>query len=293
MRRRPRSHRQTFEAERETRFLAYIGREYPYVPPTPQHHATPDRDKIFVLADIHEPYSHSAVIRAALEHKDAGTLIIPGDVGDFYSKSRFRKTRYVSFKEELASVFRRIEWAATHFPEVRIMLGNHDNRPEKMILGKMDNGAVDLLMLTEHDLLARMASYFDNVRMVGTPIGVDGIVATHLYQHGDIVFTHGEVSLKQTTAVLERVSTYLHRWHRRLGIKPYRVIAQAHNHRAMKSIEDGEAWFALPCSMDPYSIGAEYIYGSRMIGNPPQVGYTIFYQHNGVTDINRSNFYVL
>jgi predicted phosphodiesterase len=293
MSRKPRSHRATFEVERETRFLNFMGLSYPYQPPTPRREAKPDPDKIFVLADIHEPYSDRRAIEAAEQHKDAKTLIIPGDIGDFYSKSRFRKTRYVSFKEELRAVFARLAWASANFTEVKVMLGNHDNRPEKMILGRMDNGAVDLLTLTEYDLLAHLASYFDNVKMVGTSVGVDGIRATHIYQHGDIVFTHAELSRAQSSAILERISIYLHRWSRRLNLKPYRVIAQAHNHRAMKSTEDGETWFVLPCAMDPYSIGAEYIYGSRMVGNPPQVGYSVFYQHNGVTDINRSNYFVL
>ena len=293
MSRRPRSNRERFDEEREARFFKFMGIGYPYSPPKPQRLDKTDPDKILVLSDIHEPYGDPSVLRAALDHKDARTLIIPGDIGDFYSKSRFRKTRYVSFKEELRSVFFRLEWASTHFHSVKVMLGNHDNRPEKLMIGKMDNGGVDLLLLTEQDLLKHLACHFDNIEVVGTPIGADGIVATHIYQHGDIIFTHGELSRAQSSAVLDRISTYLHKWQRRLGLKPYRVIAQGHNHRAMKSVEDGEAWFLLPCAMDSRSIGAEYIYGSRMVGTPPQVGYTLFYQHNGHTDINRSNFYIL
>jgi hypothetical protein len=56
---------------------------------------------------------------------------------------------------------------------------------------------------------------------------------------------------------------------------------------------DGEWWFMLPTASDPYSLGFEYAFSSRMIGDPPAVGYTVFYQDNGETDFNASDNVVL
>ena len=282
---------EAFQEKSQKDFLEYFNIPYPYVRPRPEWVET-DPDKILSLSDPHEPYGNEKVYRIAEDnHKDAETLIVPGDLGDYYSKSRYRKSRAVSFKDEVRAVFYRMEWMATHWKYVKIMLGNHDDRPQKMIMD-MFAGNEELLIMTEMNLNHRLASYFDNIEMVGTQLGNTGINLNHVYQHGDIIFTHGELSRAQKTAVLDYISTYLHRWKGTLGLKPYKVIAQAHNHSDLKTTMGGEYWFQLPTCSDPYSIGSEYIFSSRMMGRPPAVGFTIFYQHNGVTDFNASQNYV-
>ena len=82
------------------------------------------------------------------------------------------------------------------------MIGNHDNRPEKTI-GALFEGNVDLLIMTEQNLLRRIASYFPNVQVVGTQLDSRDFILTHIYQFGDIIFTHGELSRVQKTAVAE------------------------------------------------------------------------------------------
>jgi hypothetical protein len=168
------------------------------------------------------------------------------------------------------------------------MIGNHDNRPEKTI-SNLFEGNVDLLIMTEQNLLKYIASYFDNVEIVGTQLDNRDFILTHIYQFGDIVFTHGELSRVQKTATLEYISKYLYRWSEMLELKPYTFIAQAHNHTDLKTTMGRERWYSLPTACDPYSMGMEYIFGSRMVGNPPSVGYTLFYQFHGVTDYNLSN----
>jgi hypothetical protein len=158
-----------------------------------------------------------------------------------------------------------------------------------MLLGKFADGEVDLLVLTEQNLLKRLASYFDNIEVVGTRIGSE-IELTHIYQYGDALITHGEISLKQDSSILERLSTYLGQWQHRLDLKPYRAIFQAHNHRAMKMIKGDELQMLIPTASDSKQIGFEYVYGTRMIGTPPQHGYTLLYQRNGKTEFNRTNF---
>lgn len=278
--------------EDEARFFAYINIPYPYNRPESEW-AEAEEEKILCLADPHEPYGNKMVYKECHDlHKDASTLIVPGDLGDYYSKSRFRKNREQLFSDELRACFLLMEWMATHWKNVFIMLGNHDNRPEKKIQDVFE-GNTDLLILTEVNLLKRLASYFDNVRVVGHDIPNAGINLTHIYQHGDIVFTHGEVSRTKKEATLEYVSNKVRLWSKAWGLKPYSVIAQAHNHHAMKTIWGPEAWFMLPCATNAYSIGMEYIFNAKMIGSPPDIGYTIFYQNGGITDVNRSNNFLI
>ena len=275
-------------AEDQKKLFEFMGLKPVYRRPKSNWVRKPNWEKIPVLSDLHEPYSNEVVIDHVLEREaDAGMLMIPGDIGDYYSKSRFRKTRHQSFQDELRSVFLLIERLAQRFHQVKIMIGNHDNRPEKHVYTTIGD-QVDLLIMTESNMLDRLCAHFDNVELVGTQLDKSDINMSHIYQHGDIIFTHGELSLKQSSAILERIELYLNEWGTHLDLKPFKVLAQAHNHRGLK--EEGEVTrFLLPTACNPYTIGMEYIYSSRMIGRPPCIGYTVFYQSNGETDTNRSH----
>ena len=282
-----------FQHEQEIAFLKNFSIPVPYSRPMSDWNQDADPSKILVLSDLHEPYGNTQVF-AEVEHrhKDAQTLIIPGDLGDYYSKSRFRKTKHVSFKDEVRAVFYRLEWMATHWKTVKVQLGNHDNRPEKQIAALFD-GNTDILIMTEQNLLKHLASYFDNIEVVGQQLDGTGISLTHIYQHGDIIFTHGEISRARREATLEKVSQYLHYRRDMLNLKPYRVVAQGHNHADMKMNMGSETWLMLPTASNPYSVGFEYIWKADMRGHPPAVGYTALIQDKGETDTNSIHNHVL
>lgn len=253
-----------------------------------------DPSKILVLSDPHEPYGHEGVYQMVEEkEKDAGILVVPGDMGDYYSKSRFKKRKRVRFEDEIRAVFYRIEWMSKHWRDVRIMLGNHDNRPEKKIQDLLVNDP-DLLIMTEANLLTFLCSFFPNVEVVGQQLDGTQINLTHFYQLGDIVFTHGELSRVQKTATLDYISRYLHNWGHLINLGPFRVIAQGHNHHDLKTTYGREYWFMLPTCSDPFSTGMEYVYQPRMVPRePPSVGYSVFFQENRHTDFNASHNVIL
>jgi hypothetical protein len=276
-----------YEVDQE-RLFNFMHLPFPYRRPK-QILTKPERGKLLIISDPHVIYENRIVHKhIEANDKDAETVIVTGDLGDYYSKSRFRKTRYVSFTEELAGVFRYLEWLATNFKSVKVMIGNHDNRPEKYVVGRLDNGSVDLLIMTEQNLLQHLAANFDNIDVVGTQLDATDINLTHIYQYGDIVFTHGEISMKQNSANLDRVEEYLDNWKHVLNLKPFRVIAQGHNHRDSSDSSKDRKRFLLPTASNPFSVGFEYIYGSRMIGKPPAIGYSVFHQYEGETDVNES-----
>jgi hypothetical protein len=290
------AHENPYLREKEQEFLEnLLGVTYPYSRPPRQWREEIDPEKIIALPDPHEPYGCQRVYdQLERQEMDAGTLIVTGDLGDYYSKSRFRKTRHQSFEEEVRSVFYRLEWLATRFRRVLVMMGNHDNRPEKTIA---DVIPVDLIVMTEGNLLKHLAGYFDNVEVVETKViggqpynGKDVKIAmSHIYQHGDIIFSHIERSATQYTSLLAAISQQLHRWGGVIGLEPYRVIAQSHNHADLRMTMGQEKWFLMPAAAEPVSYGMEYIFNTRMIGSPPATGYAVFYQREGVTDYSRSH----
>ena len=82
------------------RIFEFMGIPYPYNRPVSRWEGGCS-DKILSISDPHEPYGLEAVYRECeANNKDAALLVVPGDLGDYYSKSRFRKTKYVSFRDE-------------------------------------------------------------------------------------------------------------------------------------------------------------------------------------------------
>lgn len=277
----------------EKNFLEFIDVEFPYVPPKRKEHGY-NPNKILVIADPHEPYGNKQVYDSCLKlHQDAGVLIVTGDLGDYYSKSRFPKSRHQSFKEEVRSVFLRMEWFSQHWKSVKILVGNHDDRPEKKIQSLLADHP-DLLILTERNLLQYMSMFFDNVEIVGIQIDLLGIgeihtkLISHIYQYGDIIFTHAEKSNANHETLMQNISKYLRNWTNFLGLKPYTFIVQAHNHSEMRKTSGTERWFLTPTASYPKSIGFEYILHPKMFGSPPTVGYAVFHQYNGKTNYNES-----
>ena len=278
---------------REIAFCEAFNIPYPYVPPEPDYSPRRDERKILVLSDPHEPYSAEYVYQEALRnHHDAGMVIVPGDAGDFYSKSRFKKNKPGNYKEEVRAVFYRMEWLSVHWPAVKIMQGNHDNRSEKKIQSLLDLDP-ELLILTEANLLEHLACYFPNVEIIKHRIEHTSLGLTYIWQFGDMLFTHGEISRTQHSATMEYISRWLHDWNHLLKLKPYRLIAQGHNHQSLKSDVDGEVRMMLPTASDPYSQGMEYIWGGKLYKHPPVVGYSLLYHDNGVCDLNACQNIVL
>ncbi len=176
------------------------------------------------------------------------------------------------------------------------MKGNHDNRAEKKIAELFANGHTDLLAMTERDLLGRLTSYFPSMKQVGVDIRIIGEGMRklgHIYQHGDIVFLHAERSATQESALLKTLDSQVRLWSHELGLKPYSVIAQAHNHTATKMFLGQTLLMQMPCASETKSKGGSYVFSPRMQYRPSKKGVTVFYQKNGRTNVNRSNWIVL
>jgi len=279
--------------EREKAFCAAFQIPYPYVPPPSKFSPIIDPREILVLSDPHEPYAAEYVYQDALaNHHTAAMVVVPGDLGDYYSKSRFKKPKPGNFRDEVRAVFYRMEWLSQHWHTVKIMLGNHDNRPEKKIQNLLDADP-ELLILTEQNLLLHLACYFPNIEIVQHRIENTSLGLTYLWQFGDMVFTHGEISRAQPTATLEYISNWLHRWGELAGIKDYRLICQGHNHQSLKRDVDGETWMMLPAISDPFSLGSEYVWSGRLYRWPPVVGYSVLYHDEGRVSTNECTNIVL
>jgi len=279
--------------EQEKAFLEAFNIPFPYVPPEPKFAEKIDPRKILVLADPHEPFSLQRVYDNALaNHHDAAMVVIPGDLGDYYSKSRFKKTHYVSFRDEVEAIFHRMEWLSAHWPQVKIMLGNHDNRPEKAIQSLLQVD-VELLILTEARLLHHMAAYFPNIEVVQHQIVNTGCGLTFLWPYGDILFAHVQISRTQASATTEYIDHWLYDWDGVFKLPKYRLLLQAHNHQSDKRDIDGRTLMLAPTASDIYSVAMEYARGPKPMKLPPATGYTVLYHDEGRVSTNECHNIIL
>ena len=280
--------------EKDELILNFIGLEYPYNRPKSQWEKNRDTSKILAYPDPHTPYVSKDVKKEMLKHKDAETLVCTGDLADYYSKSRFPKSRHQAFKDEVRALFFELEWLSTNWENVRVMMGNHDDRPEKL-MNNLLNGHAELHLMLEPNLLMWLASFFDNVEIVGCQVNLLGInemvkkVVSHVYQHGDIIFTHAERSNAKRETLMENISKWVRSWSKLLGLKHYEFIVQSHNHNDFRgSGWGGEKWFLVPAAAEQLSVGMEYALKPQMMGSAPCRGFAIFHQEDGKTDYNRS-----
>lgn len=98
-----------------------------------------DADNILVLSDIHFPYHDEEALGAAVQYgiqEGVNTIILNGDILDFYQLSRFDKD---PSKPKMQTELEQGRWfmkaLRTAFPKARIYykLGNHEDRLEKWL----------------------------------------------------------------------------------------------------------------------------------------------------------------
>lgn len=110
--------------------------------------------RILLLSDIHIPYHSIEAVTLALDYgrkKKIDTIILNGDVIDFYQLSRFEKDpRKRSFAHELEATMSFLQTLRKLFPLAKIIYkcGNHDLRLQKYLMVK----APELLGVSEFEL---------------------------------------------------------------------------------------------------------------------------------------------
>jgi predicted phosphodiesterase len=242
--------------------------------------------RIVIASDFHAPFQDNwAVAEMIRREKGAHTLVINGDLQDFYSISRFTKYEQVSMESELAAVDALLGQLSAAFPEVVIVAGNHDTaRFEKQIrqyLSPELMHVVEFLTGGNLSVLRVIAKRYANVRFAETSVGRFHV--GWFWQLGDLITAHAEKYSRVPGAALRGIEEWFADQEQTLGLKPWRVLIQAHTHQlgmfAFRSdrllIEQG-----CMCSTHGYQLQA------RIMGRPQRLGYVTLQQTKGVTDIN-------
>jgi hypothetical protein len=250
-----------------------------------------ERQKILVVPDVHAPFHEPQMLADMIAREaDADKVICIGDLSDSYALSTYTHYRRVSFSEEWASVTAVMQALSEAYPEVEVVIGNHDARLEKRLRERLSEDMVDAVRYLSGGILCpitALAKRYPNVK-----------VANHCVPNGDSVdwFTtcgdawlgHPEKYSRTPGAALRFVDEWLGDNEHTLGLSRYRLIVLGHTHTYSQFL-----WRAGTMLVECGCLAAQqgYMLKPRIGGRPQRRGYVTFEQDaNGRTDLNSVRF---
>lgn len=242
--------------------------------PIPQKIVVPDmssgRAKILHISDAHIPFQDDSALEFAVQTNLAANVVVEGgDINDCYALSRFEKEVNVPFEQEIEGILRHNEWLSTAFPDVPIiqLSGNHHKRIRRSV-----EYPQSLNFLYDRDFYTTMASPFPNILAVNN----------WYYQINDAIFAHDEQASSVDGKSVVNLYQYLQESWEFLGLRPFRVIVQAHTHQVAVTYRYGRKLMesGAMCRAMPYS------YSSSRYKKPQACGYVTVIQRDGVSVLN-------
>lgn len=250
-----------------------------------------DVQRIVIAGDFHAPFQDNDVVATLIadEGPRADTLVISGDLIDHYSISRFIRYEHVPIEQEIAGADALLGQLAAAFSDVLVVEGNHDKpRFEKQLrtmLSPEMMHCIELLTGGNLSIVHLLAKRYPNVRFA--PQAAGPYKLGWLTQVGDLVVSHAEKFSSVPGAALRKIEEGLTDFDHVYGLKPWRVLVQAHTHahsvvcwHADRLLVEGGCC----CITHGYQLTA------RMGGRPQRQGYVTLTQHKGATDLNSVRF---
>ena len=268
----------------------WIGRKrIPKVKP-PKWQAKAEQ-RIVIAGDFHAPFQDNEVCATLIadEGPRTDTLIVSGDLMDFYSISRFLKYEHVAIEQEIAATDALLSQLSAAFPDVLIVSGNHDSqRFEKQLrsfLSPEMMHVIELLTGGNLSVIHMLAKRYPNVRFAPQQAGNHTL--GWMTQVGDLLVTHAEKFSRVPGSTLRQIEEGLADFEHVYNLKPWRVLLQAHTHAASLIPWHADKLLGETgccCLTHGYQLTA------RMGGRPQRQGYVTLVQDSGITNINSVRF---
>lgn len=271
----------------------WIGRKRIPKDKPPKFHAR--RERTYVIAgDFHAPFQDNEAVAELIANESGktDTLIISGDLMDFYSISRFLKYEHVPIEQEIAGADALLAQLASAFSDVLVVEGNHDaprfEKQLRSLLSPEMMHCIELLTGGNLSIVKMLAKRYGNVRFAPMKAGPHAL--GWLTQVGDLVVTHAEKFSITPGAAVRKIEEGLSDFAHVYGLEPWRVLLQAHTH-AYSMIP----WHAdkLLCEGGAMCVTHGYQLTARMGGRPQRIGYTTLTQTDFKTDLNSVKFHWL
>lgn len=248
--------------------------------------------KILVIPDLHVPFHEPEFFATMLtEDGDADKAICIGDFGDAYALSRFVRYERMPYRDEWAAVTLAMQELASTFPEIDVIIGNHDARLEKALRTHLTEDMVDAIQCMTGGVLCpitALAKRYPNVRIVKNE-AQNGMAMDWWTSCGDAWLGHPEKFSRVPSSAVRFTEEWLHDFDQTLGmqIENYRLIVMGHTH-AYSQFPWRSGRLLVECGCLCKTQG--YMLSPRIGGRPQRRGYLTFEQTDGRTDLNSVRF---
>lgn len=193
------------------------------------------KKRALVIGDTHSPFEDKEKLQQAIDlGRGCDIVILNGDASDLFAISSFPKEKNIPLEVEIDGLCRFFGYLSSTFEGVPVIVvqSNHLRRVQKNIIMPMS-----LSFLVHLDLLRELARPFPNI-----------VVWDEWFcQVNDSIFAHSDTNSKVPgKPVVEVYEWFLHRG-RRLGVKPFATLVQAHTHMIRVVMEDSVKLFEGGC----------------------------------------------
>ena len=250
------------------------------------------RKRILVIPDLHVPF-HEPEMLADMLVRESGSVdlaICIGDVGDAYALSRFTKYESVPYTYEWAEVTNVIQTFSESFPEVRIIVGNHDARLRKAIGAHLTVDMVEAISsMTGGTLcpLTALARKYPNIEIAKHAVPRTDITIDWLTVVGDALLAHPEKYSRIPGNALRAFEEWSADNSESIGLDSIRLLVMGHTHQ-LNILPWRSSSLLVECGCLCQT--QAYMTGARIGGRPQRRGYVWFDQYNGITDLNSVGF---
>jgi len=174
-------------------------------------------ERMVIWNDLHGPWFDRDATERALRESDADTLLINGDLADYYWISRYHKdaTMQVRFHHELEKIRQFLVWVRDKFDTVYVKSANHEDRLPIYLAGNAPNIA-NIPELQQENLLKY------------NELGIKMITTHQHAEFDDLDIIHGH-ELRVMGGVNLGIS-YAKAWQGFKGRMDVKILA-AHHHR--------------------------------------------------------------
>ena len=247
------------------------------------------RQRILVIPDLHIPFHEPEMLAdmIAREEGNVDVAIMIGDVGDAYSLSRYAKYESVPYDYEWAEVTNVMQTLSETFPEVRVIVGNHDARLRKAIAAHLNPDMVKAIttMTPGGTLcpLTALARRYPNVSIANHPVPNSDITIDWLTVIGDALLAHPEKYSRVPGSALRAFEEWASDNSAAIGLDNIKLLVMGHTHTmAILPWRSSSLLVECGCLCRTQS----YMTAAAIGGRPQRRSYVWFEQENGITDMN-------
>lgn len=245
--------------------------------------------KKILISDVHSPFIDKVKLTKLMtSEKDVDELIVNGDIDDLYPLSRFLKHKEIDAVYTLKELTCFTQIVSEHYPKVKYLKANHDERVFRFF--QRSGIPVHIIeAFVRTDYLDFIIAPYKNVNIVKTLVTLEHHPEIYHFQliGKDCVAGHWETYSKVNLRSAENCFNWYQQWRSTLGLPEIKILLQSHTHQLGSRMVWGDKMYGETGTL---ALVQDYTIDGRVGYTPPQTGYWIIIQRDGITDLRETRY---